>query len=289
MKTINVLLVSVLVLLGCSTSGQKAKPTGVKEVGATREGVAVQHPVTETTKKEGNQKNAEKPPPSSHESPPVNRGERQAQTAKPPPDSVRRRDIENPSPNTPSQEMPPSTNDDVAKQDLRISLWIEILNQDATGGSRVSSQRVFHSGERVRFHFAGSVAGYISILLVDASGASTLLYPDAAKGQVENFLPATVDRVIPVPPAWLRFDQVTGVERLLVMFARDPAKLRSLSEGAAIGALISEMSRSAKGSGAKGIGIGNTGLGDQSEGDAIVATSQAGDAAIFWVSLKHEG
>lgn len=105
-----------------------------------------------------------------------------------------------------------------------LRYWIE-LEEPGGKGRQVTGQQVFHSGQRIRLHFASNVDGRILLVQLGASGTSTVLFPDPARGLTDNHLKAGQDRVLPSEAHWFRFDANPGIERLVVLFARDTAEL----------------------------------------------------------------
>ncbi len=108
---------------------------------------------------------------------------------------------------------------------LGLSYWIELLDENGGPGRRVTNQRVFRSGEAIRLHFVSNRTGRISLLQMGPSGRSSVLFPDPAKGLTDNILVAREERVLPRESAWFRFDNNTGEETLLAVFAEDQQDL----------------------------------------------------------------
>jgi hypothetical protein len=112
-----------------------------------------------------------------------------------------------------------------------LHYWIELENL----GDYVTDQRVFRSGQRIRLHFVSNADGRVLLIQMGASGASTLLFPDPVKGLADNRLKAGEDRILPSDSHWFRFDTNPGIERLLVLFARDTAELERFPVKPAMG------------------------------------------------------
>jgi hypothetical protein len=105
-----------------------------------------------------------------------------------------------------------------------LHYWVEL--EDAAGeGSYVSSEQVFHSGQRIRLHFVSNADGRIMLLQMGTSKTATLLFPSPNQGLADNRLNAGEERVLPSDSHWFRFDAQPGTEQLLVLFARDAAEL----------------------------------------------------------------
>lgn len=106
-------------------------------------------------------------------------------------------------------------------KNVGLRYWIELVRPGESVGVRVTADRVFRSGERIRLHFQSNIAGYIALLQLGTHGAASLLFPDSAKGHPDNRIATMQDRVLPSNTAWFRFDNEPGSERLLVLFAQD--------------------------------------------------------------------
>lgn len=118
----------------------------------------------------------------------------------------------------------PATNDREAGSTddgpIGLSAWIELEGPAGGFGMQVTDRRIFRSRERIRLHFRSNVDGYLTLIQLGTSGTSTVLFPDAAQGLVDNRLSAGSDLIVPGQDHWLRFDDNAGEERLLVLFAR---------------------------------------------------------------------
>lgn len=101
-----------------------------------------------------------------------------------------------------------------------LKCWIELVPAPGSPGERVTYDRVFHSGEKIRLHFATNTEGHISIVQLGSSGKASLLFPAPARGLSQNTIQAGTDRVLPSKDDWFRFDATSGAERLVVLFAR---------------------------------------------------------------------
>lgn len=118
----------------------------------------------------------------------------------------------------------PASSQALAAKSVGLSYWIELVG--ANGQSeQVSEHRIFHSGERIRLHFLSNVDGYLRLIQTGSSGGSTCLFPDPTKGLTQDRLTAGQERILPGESYWFRFDQNAGVERLVVLFAKDRATL----------------------------------------------------------------
>jgi len=92
--------------------------------------------------------------------------------------------------------------------------WIELVQPNGET-QRVTTDRVFLSGERIRLHFQSSIAGRLTIAMVRPDGSSRVLFPDSRINAGDNLIQAKVDTPIP-PSGYFRFDTETGTDRLMV-------------------------------------------------------------------------
>lgn len=86
---------------------------------------------------------------------------------------------------------------------------------------RVTSNHVFHSGERVRIHFTSNVGGHITIVQRQPNGTSQVLFPDTRIHAGDNRIYPNQDTVVPGEKGWFKFDANAGEERLMVFLASD--------------------------------------------------------------------
>jgi len=67
------------------------------------------------------------------------------------------------------------------------SFWIELTGRDGSK-QRVTTDRVFRSGERIKLFFTANRAGYLYLLNIGSSGRSRMLYPHARMRPEENYI-----------------------------------------------------------------------------------------------------
>jgi hypothetical protein len=92
--------------------------------------------------------------------------------------------------------------------------WIEL---QAPNGQllRVTANRAFKSGERIRIHVVTNVNGHLSMLQSQDDGPFAALSPTA--GAASNAVTASEETVLPSRNGWFRFDEKPGKIRLLLM------------------------------------------------------------------------
>lgn len=118
--------------------------------------------------------------------------------------------------------------DPVGRRALGLSYWVELVDREGGAGRQVTAQRVFHSGEGIRLHFRSNSDGQIALLQLGSSGGAGLLFPDSELGLSDAALNADQDRVLPGEGTSFEFDDRTGMERLVVLFARSKDEMESL-------------------------------------------------------------
>lgn len=183
-------------------------------------------------------------------------------------------------------EQPGPTQAALRVGDIRVTAWIELLEGDGSSGTPVPVDRVFHSGERVRFHFHSGAAGFLSVLQFDPDGTAVALYPPTGASSSEGRLPPDAERVIPAPPSWLRFDQVPGTERLVFVFSQEASNREQVLASNDVRSLGMEAPGVVGARGAKGIHLENPR--DPRASPDIVATGAEGVPMVFSVTLRHE-
>ncbi|MGH9800170.1 MAG: DUF4384 domain-containing protein [Blastocatellia bacterium] len=100
-----------------------------------------------------------------------------------------------------------------------IHYWFEM-----DGVGKVSEDRVFYTGERLRLHLRSNVDGYLSLWAYDSSGASKLLFPSpdsSADNKALTFSPDSnfVHANNECTPGAIVFSPPAEDERLLIFFS----------------------------------------------------------------------
>jgi Domain of unknown function (DUF4384) len=115
---------------------------------------------------------------------------------------------------------------------MGVSYWIEVAGRDGVK-QRVTADRVFRSGERIKLFITTNRDGYLSLLNIGSSGRSRLLYPHAQTQPNENFVQANAQFEVP-QGGTIRFDDTPGEETLLLMLSPQP--MQNLMPGGGGGA-----------------------------------------------------
>ena len=113
----------------------------------------------------------------------------------------------------------------------RLALGLTLFSRDSNGlAVRVSPDRVFRKGDRVRILLETNADGYLYIFNKTNDGAPVMIYPDAEIDEGGNYLQAHVPFEIPASDAsderlrWFAFDENTGTEKVFFVFSREPLK-----------------------------------------------------------------
>ncbi|HXA83874.1 MAG TPA: DUF4384 domain-containing protein [Candidatus Dormibacteraeota bacterium] len=101
-------------------------------------------------------------------------------------------------------------------ENMGIKYWLELIQPGNAQIVRVNSNRVFHSGERIRLHVETNIDGRVMLLQLGQDGASQVLFPDARINRGDNYIRAGIDTPVPSARAWIKFDNRPGLERLIV-------------------------------------------------------------------------
>jgi hypothetical protein len=101
-------------------------------------------------------------------------------------------------------------------ENMGIKYWLELIQPGTAQIVRVNSNRVFHSGERIRLHVETNVDGRVMLLQLGQDGTSQVLFPDARINSGDNYIRAGIDTPVPSARDWIKFDNRPGLERLIV-------------------------------------------------------------------------
>lgn len=182
----------------------------------------------------------------------------------------------------------PHSTDPIKQHALGLSYWIELADASGAPMGPVTDEHTFRSGDRIRLHFRSNSDGHVLLVQLGSSGTSSVLFPDPARGLIQNGLHAQEDHVLPSPARWFKFDRNAGTETLLVLFARTQSELdrsfptRAVMDAEETGALL-ELVNDAPGR--KDLVIETENREPAEVG--TYAVSVAGKPIILQVVLKH--
>lgn len=174
--------------------------------------------------------------------------------------------------------------DPTEEESFGLTYWIELNDASGAPSEKVSDQRVFKSGDRIRLHFKATANGTVSIIQIAANGTSTVLFPNAERHLTDDALRAGIERPLPSERSWFKFDANAGTEKILVLFARNRAELDRKFQtrpemDARTTAILIETAKSASGS--KGLTL------DPDEAESTLSNS-TGAPLILEINLKHQ-
>lgn len=92
-----------------------------------------------------------------------------------------------------------------------------------TGGemAEVSSDTVFHAGDRIQFNVETNGPGYLYIVSQGSSGAWKPMFPSAEVEDGNNHVDGFHSYMMP-PKSRFVFDEVVGMEKIFIVFSRQP-------------------------------------------------------------------
>jgi hypothetical protein len=101
--------------------------------------------------------------------------------------------------------------------------------QQAQSGMEIAADpdRMFRSGDRVRFDFESNVDGYLYVVQEGSSGRWSVLFPDARINGGINRIQRRQRYSVPIGK-WFVFNNVPGTERIMVFLSKSP--IRDLPE-----------------------------------------------------------
>ena len=139
--------------------------------------------------------------------------------------------------------------------------------------SRVTTDRVFHSGERILLHVVSSINGDVAVYQRAADGRAAKLFPDDRIDVSNAHITRGADTILPSPTSWFRFDDRPGTEELTIVLTPQttPATQRQLTAGLTTPARYDDI---ALASGSKGL---------------VLETDHAGSAQATYVVRRTEG
>jgi hypothetical protein len=96
-----------------------------------------------------------------------------------------------------------------------MMFWIELVKSNGEK-QRVTTDRIFHSGETFQLHVESSVTGRLLVYQRDSDGSKQLLFPDQAVYAGDNLVQAKVETIVP-SAGKIKFDNRPGTETLYMV------------------------------------------------------------------------
>jgi hypothetical protein len=112
---------------------------------------------------------------------------------------------------------------DVPRRASGLMYWIELVRPSGEA-VRVTSDRVFHSGERIRLHLTGNIDGDVAVYQRADDGKAMMLFPDVRVNGGSAVVAKGAATVVPSESTWFRFDDRVGVERITVILTPRPMR-----------------------------------------------------------------
>ncbi len=94
-----------------------------------------------------------------------------------------------------------------AQEPQRIRVTVE--RQEATAWTPVNAAHVFEGGDKLRFRFSASIAGYLYVMNQGTSGTYELLFPRSDTGG-DNRVEAGKDYIVPASQGWFKVSGPAG-------------------------------------------------------------------------------
>ena len=110
---------------------------------------------------------------------------------------------------------PKSSDDDIIVKGEPVTLTIH--RAEAAGSRPLASGDVVHPGDRIRFEVTAAKKGYVAVVGIDGSGATTVYFPFASSVPVD-FDPAAGA----VLPGAIQLDATPGDERFFAVYGLEP-------------------------------------------------------------------
>ncbi len=148
-----------------------------------------------------------------------------------------------------------------------LKYYVELRQADGQV-LRISTNRVFHSGERIRLHVFSNVNGDLVIYQKQEDQPEERLFPGAGSSGASGHVERNTDVVVPSTHAWFRFDEHPGEILLTLMVKARGSQTNAGSEAAengdiATAELAHEVAGKTKGS--KALRIEEDSSGDNAE------------------------
>jgi hypothetical protein len=102
-----------------------------------------------------------------------------------------------------------------------LGLKYTILKKSGDDMVEVSSDSIFHAGDRIRISVEANQPGYLYIITQGSSGAWKPLFPSPELADGDNYVTGYHDYLLP-PKSRMVFDDKKGAEKLFLVFSREP-------------------------------------------------------------------
>lgn len=172
-----------------------------------------------------------------------------------------------------TRPVPPVTAAEV--KNVGIHYWLE-----RDGGSRVTEDTVFYTGDRVRFYIRSNVDGYFSLWTRTPTGGAQRLFPPVSEPNANNFIKAGAPyNAI----GWIVFRPPAEDENLIIFFSRSQSEVPMGRNGMITGE-EAQLASNSEGSKALSFEIENK----DPETTGCYIVSPSGGAITRMVKLRHK-
>lgn len=169
-----------------------------------------------------------------------------------------------------------------------LMYYIELVSP-AGETSRVTTERVFSSGERILLHVISSIDGDIAVFQRAADGRALKLFPDERIGNGSSRIVRGVDTVLPSPTSWFRFDNQPGVEELTLVLTPRATLAAPRGSEVPMQTAAPQYEKIAMAAGSKGLVVETDGVGP-AQGTYVVRRAVSGrppEPIVVAVRLRH--
>jgi hypothetical protein len=169
-----------------------------------------------------------------------------------------------------------------------LKYYVELVSSNGET-SRVTTERVFSSGERILLHVVSSVDGDIWVYQRAPDGRTVTLFPDKRIRDGNAHIVKGVDTILPSPTSWFRFDNQSGTEELWLVLT--PRAAAAAPQDSQVTILTASMSydelTSATGSKALVVEVDSTGPEQATYAVRRTTNGQPPERIVVPVRLKH--
>ena len=169
-----------------------------------------------------------------------------------------------------------------------LMYYVELVSP--TGETnRVTTERVFNSGERILLHVVSSIDGDIAVYQRTPDGRPAKLFPDERIHNGNAHIVKGADTVLPSPTSWFRFDNNAGTEELTLVLTPRMASQDSQDLSAAVQVASMQYDEIKSAAGSKGLVVETDRVGP-AQGTYVVRRTVSGRAPepiVVAVHLKH--
>ena len=169
-----------------------------------------------------------------------------------------------------------------------LMYYVELMSANGET-SRVTTDRVFRSGERILLHVVSSIEGDIAVYQRTPSGHAARLFPDDRVANGSGRIEKGVDTILPSPSSWFRFDNQPGIEELTLVLTPRNASAEAQRAHSAAPASTVRFEDVVPIAGSKGLVVETDNRGPQ-QATYVVRRTESGrppEQVVVRVQLEH--